>query len=118
VRQKKLLTSLFPDQAVYQSLIHLTWIDKLLDNIKNIFVDLYKDQLKSSRARTIEYPFDDYFDKKFHELQDTDNSAVAEELSRAIPEEKKDFLVEANTGRPPPPVPGLLKGTIIRFVSQ
>lgn len=102
-------------QAVYQSLIHLTWIDKLLDNIKTIFLDLYKDQLKSSRARTIEYPFDDYFDQQMQELQEIDTGiSAAEELSRAVPEEKKDLLSEADTGGPPPPVPGLLKGTFIR----
>ncbi|KAK2764980.1 hypothetical protein FQN54_008679 [Arachnomyces sp. PD_36] len=106
-RQAKDLGLIFV--AVYQSLIHLTWIDKLLDNIKTIFVDLYKDQLNSPRARTIEYPFDDYFDQQMNELQDTDNVGAAEELSRAVPEEKKDFLSEADNGGPPPPVPGLLK---------
>lgn len=77
-------------------------------------MDLYKDQLKSSRARTIEYSFDDYFDQQMNELQDTDNGVTAEELSRAVPEEKKDLLSEADTGGPPPPVPGLLKGTCLQ----
>lgn len=79
-------------------------------------MDLYKDQLKGPRARTIEYPFDDYFDQQMHELQDTDKGDVSEELSRAIPEEKKDLLSEADTGGPPPPVPGFLKGTLIRII--
>lgn len=81
-------------------------------------MDLYKDQLKSQRARTIEYSFDDYFDQQMHELQDTDNGAVSEEPSRAVPEEKKDLLSEADTGGPPPPVPGLLRGTLIHITSR
>ncbi|KAL2828168.1 signal recognition particle, alpha subunit, N-terminal-domain-containing protein [Aspergillus cavernicola] len=97
--------------AVYQSLLHLGWIDKLLDNISTIFVDLYKDQLKSERARIVEYPFDKYFDQQVRELEDNATAGlVASEASAAVAESKKDPLVSAdNGGPPPPPIPGLLK---------
>lgn len=98
-------------QAVYQSLLHLGWIDKLLDNISTIFIDLYKDQLRSTRARVIEYPFDKYFDQQVRELEDN-TGTVSSEAILAEKEDKKDPLVSSdNGGPPPPPVPGLLKGT-------
>lgn len=95
-------------QAVYQSLLHLGWIDKLLDNISTIFIDLYKDQLSSTRARIIEYPFDKYFDQQVQELEDN-TGAVAEPLV-ADAEIKKDPFVSSDNGGPPPPLPGLIQG--------
>ncbi|PGH11773.1 hypothetical protein AJ79_04674 [Helicocarpus griseus UAMH5409] len=94
--------------AVYQSLLHLTWIDELLDNIKTIFVEMYKDQLKQPNSRAIEYPFDKYFDQQVKELESAAGTAVGSRPSLSV-EEKKDTLVEAdNGGPPPPPIPGLL----------
>lgn len=95
-------------QAVYQSLLHLGWIDKLLDNISTIFIDLYKDQLKSTRARIVEYRFDKYFDQQVRELEDN-TGAVTESLV-VDAEVKKDPFVSSDNGGPPPPVPGLLSG--------
>ncbi|KAL1970252.1 hypothetical protein VTN77DRAFT_5412 [Rasamsonia byssochlamydoides] len=95
--------------AVYQSLLHLSWIDKLLDNAATIFVDIYKDQLKGSRSRVVEYPFDKYFDQLMRELEDTAGVTV-EETPGALEEEKKNPLVASdNGGPPPPPVPSLHK---------
>ncbi|KAL4945133.1 hypothetical protein BDV06DRAFT_185694 [Aspergillus oleicola] len=96
--------------AVYQSLLHLGWIDKLLDNISTIFIDLYKDQLKSERARIVEYPFNKYFDQQVRELEDNATAGFVSEASALDAEARKDPLVSAdNGGPPPPPVPGLLK---------
>ncbi|KAK2804879.1 hypothetical protein FQN50_006384 [Emmonsiellopsis sp. PD_5] len=93
--------------AVYQSLLHLSWIDELLDNITTIFVEMYKDQLKQPQSRAIEYPFDKYFEQQVRELEAA-SGTVAENGPRFTVEEKKDTLVEAdNGGPPPPPVPGL-----------
>lgn len=98
------------DKAVYQSLLHLGWIDKLLDNISTIFLDLYKDQLKSTRARIVEYPFDRYFDQQVKELENI-SGAITSEGFVADAEEKKDPLVSSDNGGPPPPsMPGLLRG--------
>lgn len=96
--------------AVYQSLLHLGWIDKLLDNISTIFIDIYKDQLKSERVRIVEYPFDKYFDQQVRELEDNATAGFSYEAPGADAEARKDPLVSAdNGGPPPPPVPGLLK---------
>lgn len=97
-------------QAVYQSLLHLGWIDKLLDNISTIFIDLYKDQLRSERARVAEYRFDKYFDQQVQELEDDTGSAPSE-AQIADGEDKKDpFVSSDNGGPPPPPVPSFLRG--------
>ncbi|CCU82269.1 signal sequence receptor alpha subunit [Blumeria hordei DH14] len=55
--------------AVYRSLLHLTWIDKLVDNIKIIFVDLYGDQLRNSHVTLVECKFDAYFDQHIREVE-------------------------------------------------
>ncbi|PWY72309.1 signal sequence receptor alpha subunit [Aspergillus heteromorphus CBS 117.55] len=95
--------------AVYQSLLQLGWIDKLLDNISTLYIDLYKDQLKSTRARIVQYPFDKYFDQQVRELEDNSGS-ISSEAFVAHAVDKKDPLVSSdNGGPPPPPVPGLLK---------
>ncbi|KND89828.1 Signal recognition particle receptor subunit alpha [Tolypocladium ophioglossoides CBS 100239] len=55
--------------AVYRSLLHLTWVDKLVDNIKTIFVSLYGEQLKKPHTTIVECTkFDDYFDQQLQEL--------------------------------------------------
>ncbi|KAJ5173730.1 Signal recognition particle SRP54 subunit helical bundle [Penicillium coprophilum] len=94
--------------AVYQSLLHLGWIDRLLENISTIFIDLYKDQVKGDRARIQTYRFDQYFEQQVRELEDNTGGFVEE----IVPEtgERKDPLVSSdNGGPPPPPVPGLVK---------
>ncbi|GAT29627.1 signal sequence receptor alpha subunit [Aspergillus luchuensis] len=96
--------------AVYQSLLQLGWIDKLLDNISTLYIDLYKDQLRSTRARIAQYPFDKYFDQQVRELEDK-SGPISSEAFVAHAVDKKDPLVSSdNGGPPPPPVPGLLKG--------
>ena len=92
--------------------MHLGWIDKLLDNISTIFIDLYKDQLLSIRARVVEYQFDKYFDQQVQELEDNTGFASSGPLV-ADGKDKKDPLVSSdNGGPPPPPAPGLLKGML------
>ncbi|KAL4927507.1 signal recognition particle receptor subunit alpha [Aspergillus undulatus] len=96
--------------AVYQSLLHLGWIDKLLDNISTIFIDLYKNQLKSERVRIVDYQFDKYFDQQVRELEDNATAGFVSEAPAVDAEARKDPLVSAdNGGPPPPPLPGLLK---------
>ncbi|KAL3422285.1 SRP54-type protein [Phlyctema vagabunda] len=94
--------------AVYRSLLHLSWIDKLVDNIKTLFVDLYGDQLRKPHTTIVECHFDEYFDQQIRELEkmainrDTklaESTALLEEAPISI---SNDFPDE------PPPVPGLL----------
>ncbi|CAI7566037.1 unnamed protein product [Penicillium pancosmium] len=93
--------------AVYQSLLHLGWIDKLLENISTIFIDIYKDQLKGNRTRITTYRFDPYFEQQVRELED--NTGSVAEIYSAEVEGKKDPLVSSDNGGPPPPLPGFLK---------
>ncbi|KAI9163262.1 signal sequence receptor alpha subunit [Paramyrothecium foliicola] len=63
--------------AVYRSLLHLSWVDKLVDNIKTIFLGLYGDQLKKPHTTLVEcHNFDDYFNQQIQEL-DTSSSTSA-----------------------------------------
>ncbi|KAK7999774.1 SRP54-type protein [Apiospora arundinis] len=58
--------------AVYRSLLHLSWVDKLVDNIKTIFVDLYGDQVKKPNTTIVHcQEFDGYFDQQMRELEST-----------------------------------------------
>ncbi|POS87703.1 hypothetical protein EPUL_000454 [Erysiphe pulchra] len=55
--------------AVYRSLLHLSWVDKLVDNIKIIFVELYGDQLRNPHLTIIVRNFDEYFDQQIQKLE-------------------------------------------------
>ena len=96
-------------QAVYRSLLHLSWIDKLVDNIKTLFVDLYGDQLRKPHTTIVECHFDDYFDQQLRELEKTainQDPRVAEDsalLEKAPPSVTQDVKDE------PPPLPAYLK---------
>ncbi|KAI6780616.1 uncharacterized protein J7T54_008535 [Emericellopsis cladophorae] len=58
--------------VVYRSLLHLSWVDKLVDNIKTIFVSLYGEQLKKPHTTLVECAgFDQYFDQQVNELDKT-----------------------------------------------
>ena len=95
--------------AVYQSLLHLTWVDKLLDNISTIFVNVYDAQLHGTNATAKTYDFDRYFDQQLKELEARTGESVTAEPPRADMEIKKASPEEGDTGGPPPPpIPGLL----------
>ncbi|TWU75223.1 hypothetical protein ED733_005426 [Metarhizium rileyi] len=64
--------------AVYRSLLHLSWVDKLVDNIKTIFVNLYGEQISKPHTTIVECTgFNDYFDQQLHELDTTTTSSSA-----------------------------------------
>ncbi|KAJ4298729.1 hypothetical protein N0V88_003761 [Collariella sp. IMI 366227] len=85
--------------AVYRSLLHLPWIDKLVDNIKAIFVSLYGDQLKRPNTTIIEcIKFDEYFDQQLQELE----QGGAKSDTRAI-----DNAISGNI-QDQPPLPPIL----------
>ncbi|KAL7795890.1 signal recognition particle, alpha subunit, N-terminal domain-containing protein [Trichoderma ceciliae] len=72
--------------VVYRSLLHLSWVDKLVDNIKTIFVGLYGDQLTKPHTTLVEcHTFDEYFDQQLQELDKSSNirsiSPIDEEAS-------------------------------------
>ncbi|KAH6894136.1 signal recognition particle, alpha subunit, N-terminal-domain-containing protein [Thelonectria olida] len=58
--------------AVYRSLLHLSWVDKFVDNIRTIFVRLYGEQLTKPHTTLVEcHAFDEYFDQQLQELDTT-----------------------------------------------
>jgi signal recognition particle receptor subunit alpha len=81
----------------------------LLDNIRTIFVNVYKDQLTTPNAAVAKYAFDEYYDQQLQELEASTGAPVLAEPPR-IPTDKKEELQEGDTGGPPPPpIHGLLK---------
>lgn len=104
-------------QAVYQSLLHLSWVDQLLSDVQTIFVTVYKDQLQKPNAGVAKYPFDAHFDKQLQRLDQSTGGAATADPPRFEDEKKDTSLERADTGGPPPPTqeasapvqPGLLK---------
>ncbi|KAI9805012.1 MAG: hypothetical protein M1833_006315 [Piccolia ochrophora] len=106
--------------AVYQSLLHLSWIDKLLDNVKTIFVDLYKDQLRKPHTTVVECHFDEYFDQQIRELEGSVGGATSRNAPPAHFDEQPVLSTSGDeTEDVPPPLPGILKGkSLTSFVQQ
>ncbi|KUI73514.1 hypothetical protein VM1G_08992 [Cytospora mali] len=89
--------------AVYRSLLHLSWIDKLVDNIKTIFVQLYGDQLTKPNTTQVDCTqFDKYFDQQLQELEKLDEKRPAQpQVARATNE--KDAVSGKEGDDPPSP---------------
>ncbi|KAK0613106.1 signal sequence receptor alpha subunit [Bombardia bombarda] len=88
--------------AVYRSLLHLSWVDKLVDNIRAIFVSLYGDQLTKPNTTIVEcHKFDEYFDQQLQELEKTSSSGKSD------PKELRTLNEKASDDELPPP-PGLV----------
>ncbi|KAJ0123255.1 signal recognition particle receptor subunit alpha [Diaporthe amygdali] len=87
--------------AVYRSLLHLSWIDKLVDNIKTIFVQLYGDQLTKPNTTQVECSqFDKYFDQQIQELEQlAEKRPVQPQPARAT---KEKDVVSGKEGDDPP----------------
>ena len=86
----------------------MSWIDKLLDNLKIIFVDLYKDQINNPNIRVIDCDFDPYFDQQVKELEgsaDQETLAPSAQSENFTPPSSSD----AGADDAPPPIPGLIK---------
>ncbi|KAM0474296.1 hypothetical protein ACHAPX_007631 [Trichoderma viride] len=72
--------------VVYRSLLHLSWVDKLLDNIKTIFVQLYGDQLTKPHTTLVEcHSFDEYFDQQLRELDRSSNIGTISPIEEEAP---------------------------------
>lgn len=80
--------------AVYRSLLHLSWVDKLVDNLKTIFVDLYGDQLKKPHTTLVHcHKFDEYFDQQYNELESAsiNNNKPSQTPAAALSSTDADF---------------------------
>ncbi|RYP58807.1 hypothetical protein DL770_010352 [Monosporascus sp. CRB-9-2] len=91
--------------AVYRSLLHLSWVDKLVDNLKTIFVDLYGDQLKKPNTTIVVCRnFDEYFDQQYTELEGNASNKPTQPRGTSFAEEK---TISGDFGDEPPLPPGL-----------
>jgi signal recognition particle receptor subunit alpha len=93
-------------QAVYQSLLQITYIDKLLDNVRALFSELYKDEIKKPDTSVVNCPFDKYYDAQVNELEKTYGGAK-QIPSADITPPSSDASAE---DMPPPPLPAFQKG--------
>jgi len=58
--------------------LHISWIDKLVDNIKAIFVSLYRQELTKPNTTIVQcLSFDEYFDQQLKELEQSGGKADA-----------------------------------------
>ena len=105
-------TVLTNSKAVYQSLLHLSWIDRLLDNIRIIFVDLYKDQLKKPHTSMVECEFDGYFDQQVKELESASKKNPQLVAQNALEELIPPSSSKNGHKESPPPLPGLAPGEV------
>jgi signal recognition particle receptor subunit alpha len=89
--------------AVYQSLVHLTWIDRLLDNVRALFVGLYGEQLKTQHSSVVNCDkFGSYFDRQMHDLEGANDSSTPS-IRVATPPSSTDNE-SANELSPAPPL--------------
>ena len=93
--------------------MHLSWIDKLLDNIRIIFTDLYKDQLKKPHTSIVECDFDGYFDQQIRELESAAEKNPQRLAHPALEEVTPPSESENEYEGPPPPLPGLAPGELV-----
>ena len=57
---------------MYQSILHLSWVDKLLDNVRTLFVKLFGEQVRVPGTLKIQGDFSPYFDQQIAELSGVD----------------------------------------------
>lgn len=95
--------------AVYRSLLHLSWIDKFLDNLATVFVSMYGSQIQQEKNDTHVHCQD--FGKLYKQLLlDIEaQEAVKNKQSRVTEVEfpLEDETISGNLGQPPLP-PGIM----------
>lgn len=104
-------------QAVYRSLLHLSWVDKLVDNLKTIFVDLYADELKKPNTTLVHcHKFDEYFDQQMRQLESSATSKNGQSVLAGLTSE--DEGLSSNVGDEPPLPPGIKHRTRAQEAAQ
>ncbi|KAF2446950.1 P-loop containing nucleoside triphosphate hydrolase protein [Karstenula rhodostoma CBS 690.94] len=94
-------------QAVYQSLVHMTWIDKLLDDIRTLFVGLYGEQLKSKHSSVVNCDkFAPYFERKLQDLEGQSDSGFSATGTKLTPPSSTD---NESADESAPAIPSLQK---------
>lgn len=99
--------------AVYRSLLHLSWVDKLVDNIKIIFVQLYGEQLQKPHVIVITSNFDEYFDQQLQNLEVLEENSTIHQTrfeNTKSYSEKYDFSESNSYLNEPAQIPSLFDG--------
>lgn len=90
---------------MYQSLVHLTWIDRLLDNVRALFVGLYGEQLKKEHTSVVNCDkFGPYFERQIQELEgqsDAASSSTTAPNVKLTPPSTDNDSAEENAPQPP-----------------
>lgn len=81
-----------------------------MDNIKVIFVDLYKDQLKKPYTSVVECEFDSYFDQQMRELEGSVEKSPQRAPDVFIDELTPPSSSDSRQHEAPPPIPALVGG--------
>lgn len=96
--------------AVYQSLLHLSWVDQFLEDVKTVFVKRYNDQLEA-KATVAKYDFDRYYDELLRRQDQLTDGEATRDAPRVEASAKKQSLEARDDGGPPPPQPPQLLRT-------
>lgn len=84
-------------------MLQLSWTDKLVDNIKTIFVQLYGDQLTKPNTTQVECKgFDKYFNQQLQELEGSDSKYPAQ-IQTVHATNEKDAVSGKQGDDPPSP---------------
>jgi len=93
-------------------LLQLSWIDKLVDNVRTLFTTLYREEFKKPYTSIIVCPFDGYFDRQIQELEKTSGGITAQS-SEAVPLPTAGLPVAGSTpALEAPPLPAMRKGML------
>jgi signal recognition particle receptor subunit alpha len=93
--------------AVYQSLLQITYIDKLLDNVSLLFTSLFKEELARKGTSVVECGrFDTYYDAQIRDLEKTYGGATSLSSSTSAVDLTPPSSEASVDDMPPPPVPG------------
>lgn len=102
---------------MYRSLLHLSWVDQLVDNIKTLFLKLYGEQLKVPHTTIIRCSnFDEYYDQQIQAFDKSGGRGVESQETSETPalqrvvaklsssfieiEEPSDFPTSPNSSLP------------------
>jgi hypothetical protein len=79
-------------------------VDKLLDNIKILFIDRYQDQLKKPNKSRITGDFDAYFNQQVKELEGSEERTTQSDTTGELTPPSSSTEDDG-----PPPQPGSIK---------
>ncbi|KAI1495949.1 signal recognition particle, alpha subunit, N-terminal-domain-containing protein [Biscogniauxia marginata] len=104
--------------AVYRSLLHLSWVDQLVDNLKTIFIDLYGDELKKPNTTLVQcQKFDGYFDQVYRTLESRGANKGPQPTEIPFPLEENS--ISGNLGEKPPLPPNLKhRGNVLNATQE